>query len=124
MFSAIFLVVGLLAQEQKPSMQWKNKTEDQTITLSIVCRDHNECASNQTKKLKAGQTSSVKVHVGRFQVKGKNQDGQTAHSNRKLVAGERDKMILATLYSGNDKKAKFKIANDDEEEGEGEKEKE
>ena len=108
------MTLALVTQAPQASMQLKNTTRDQHIGVNIRCRDHANCPSNQQRVLRPGQKGSFKVHPGNFQVFARNQEQQTARSNRILVADERDRMLLAAMVSGRRRVLKFDIVEDDD----------
>jgi hypothetical protein len=98
---AMLMSVEAMAQGADPSMQFRNGFKNQRIEIWVYCWDHGMWTNNQRPlKLRPGETASLSLHTGNFQVVARNQSGQEDRNNRVLAVGEVDRMVVAALYSG------------------------
>jgi hypothetical protein len=98
MHAALLFSLVLVSQaERNPSMEFRNATGGQTVTIWIWCYSHGNWANNsQPVVLNNEEARRVELHTGNFRVYARNQQGVSVINERVLLSGEIDRIRVET----------------------------
>ena len=93
---AVAVRPDLPAAGGRPSMEFRNQTDDQTATIWVWCYSERNWDNNRRPLVvRPNRTVNVPLHVGNFRLYVRNQNNYTEVKERILAAGEVDRMRIA-----------------------------